>query len=181
MCRPDGTVILSLECRQLYIYANRKWYLWCPLLVVVYCGNCLCSCCSINTQYKNFSSVHCLCGICVRMQHAWNYISTHWADWTWMDRRTKISRISSWKIWQPYCTHLHVVFSGQRTPFKSLVLQVSYARVLALSSCYLHLHRTFDRFYVFKDFAFSLVRCLHLVQCAFGAKCYWPHVGSGAL
>ena len=35
-------------------------------------------------------------------QHARNYISTHWADWTWMDRRTKISRISSWKIWQPY-------------------------------------------------------------------------------
>jgi len=31
-----------------------------------------------------------------------NYISTHWADWTWMDRRAKISRISSWKIWQPY-------------------------------------------------------------------------------
>ena len=35
-------------------------------------------------------------------QHAQNYISTHRADWTWMDRRTKISRISSWKIWQPY-------------------------------------------------------------------------------
>jgi len=35
-------------------------------------------------------------------QHARNYIWTHWADWTWMDRRTKISRISSWKIWQPY-------------------------------------------------------------------------------
>ena len=35
-------------------------------------------------------------------QHAQNYISTHWADWIWMDRRTKISRISSWKIWQPY-------------------------------------------------------------------------------
>ena len=34
-------------------------------------------------------------------QHARNYISTHWADWTWMDRRTKISRISSWKSWQP--------------------------------------------------------------------------------
>ena len=34
-------------------------------------------------------------------QHAWNYISTRWVDWTWMDRRTKISRISSWKIWQP--------------------------------------------------------------------------------
>ena len=34
-------------------------------------------------------------------QHARNYISTHWADWTWMDQRTKISRISSWKIWQP--------------------------------------------------------------------------------
>jgi len=45
-------------------------------------------------------------------QHARNYISTHWADWTWMDRRTKIrrrrgacavatGRISSWKIWQP--------------------------------------------------------------------------------
>ena len=36
-----------------------------------------------------------------RWQHAWNYISTRWVDWTWMDRRTKISRISSWKIWQP--------------------------------------------------------------------------------
>ena len=35
-------------------------------------------------------------------QHARNYITTHWADWTWMDRRTKISRISSWKIWQTY-------------------------------------------------------------------------------
>ena len=23
-CRPDGSVILSLECHQLYIYANRK-------------------------------------------------------------------------------------------------------------------------------------------------------------
>ena len=34
-------------------------------------------------------------------QHARNYMSTHWADWTWMDRRTKISRILSWKIWQP--------------------------------------------------------------------------------
>ena len=34
-------------------------------------------------------------------QHAWSYISTHRVDWTWMDRRTKISRISSWKIWRP--------------------------------------------------------------------------------
>ena len=35
-------------------------------------------------------------------QHARNYVSTHCADWTWMDRRTKISHILSWKIWQPY-------------------------------------------------------------------------------
>ena len=34
-------------------------------------------------------------------QHAWSYISTHRVDWTWMDRRTKISRILSWKIWRP--------------------------------------------------------------------------------
>ena len=43
------------------------------------------------------------CYACVEFvsgwQHAQNYISTHWADWTWMDRQTKISRISSWKIW----------------------------------------------------------------------------------
>jgi len=37
-------------------------------------------------------------------QHARNYISTHWADWTWMYRWTKISRVSSWKMWQPYQT-----------------------------------------------------------------------------
>ena len=31
-------------------------------------------------------------------------ISTHWADWTWMDRRTKISSISSWKSGNPMYT-----------------------------------------------------------------------------
>jgi len=41
-CRPNGTVILSLECRQHFIYGNLKWYLWCPLPVVVYRGNSFC-------------------------------------------------------------------------------------------------------------------------------------------
>ena len=49
-----------------------------------------------------FSSVYCLCGICVRMTTCTKlYMDTLYIDWTWMDRRTKISRISSWKIWQP--------------------------------------------------------------------------------
>jgi len=52
-------------------------------------------------------------------QHARNYISTHWADWTWMDRRTKISRISSWEIWQPYIGRNDVTDSmvAIRSPF----------------------------------------------------------------
>ena len=57
-------------------------------------------------------------------QHARNYVSTHWADadWTWMDRRTKISRILSLKIWQPYMvgvatTNLsHVIEVGESRP-----------------------------------------------------------------
>jgi len=37
-------------------------------------------------------------------EHAWNYISTHWVDWTWMDRRTKSPIFRRGKSGNPYYT-----------------------------------------------------------------------------
>ena len=36
-------------------------------------------------------------------QHARNYISTHWADWTWMDRGTKSPVFRRGKSGNPKC------------------------------------------------------------------------------